>query len=133
LRLLAAAVVATAALIAPTAGAATGTSFTFGRGGGNILPYSASIAANGRVTVDGLYRRTLSRAKMRLLVATVRVQRFFGLPRKIACARTLPDVATLYVTVRSGSRTRTVTEHGGCNKRFNRVYAALQTAAGGGE
>ena len=89
MRLLASAAVATAALVAPTAGAATGTSFTFGRGGGN--------------------------------------------PRKIECAGTLPDVATLYVTVRSGPRARTVSEHGACNKRFNRVYAALQAAAGGGE
>ena len=40
----------------------------------------------------------------------------------------LPDFATLYVTVRSGDRVRTVTQRGSCNKRFIRVYVALADA-----
>ena len=39
----------------------------------------------------------------------------------------LPDIATLYVKV---GRARTVFEHGSCNRRFDRVYAALAKAVG---
>ena len=38
-----------------------------------------------------------------------------------------PDIATLYVKV---GRARLVTEHGACNRRFNRVYVALAKAVG---
>jgi len=128
-RALAVAIVASALLVAP-ASAAKGPSFAFGREGGNIVPTKVRIAASGRVTVDGRYLRTLSHAKLEALLAVALRQRFFVLPKTIVCPGQLPDFATLYVTVRSGARARTVSQRGNCNKRFIRVYVALQSAVG---
>ena len=124
------AVAVVAAALATSAVATTGPSFRFGRTGGNVVPADVRIAANGRVNVDGAYRRTLTQARLRILLRVALAQRFFALPQHIVCPNILPDFATLYVTVRSGSRVRTVTQRGGCNKRFIRVYDALSSAAG---
>ena len=124
------ALVAAALLAVPAAGGTTGPSFAFGRTGGNIKPLDVRIAPTGRVTVDGELRPALSKAKLRVLLGVALVQRFFALPRTIVCPAQLPDFATLYVTVRNGARVRTVTQRGGCNKRFIRVYDALWSAAG---
>ena len=128
MRALVAAAAAVATLAVAAANASTGPSFAFGRGGGNIVPSNTRIAATGKVTVDGEARGRLTQAKLRALLTVAVAQRFFALPRKIECPRTLPDLATLYVTVRTASRTRTVAEHGSCSKRFERVYAALAAA-----
>ena len=131
MRALAVALVASAVLAAPAASATSGPSFAFGRGGGNIRPTNVRIAASGRVTVDGKLRRTLAQAKLRALLRVALAQRFFALPREIVCPGQLPDFATLYVTVRNGSgAVRTVSQRGNCNKRFIRVYVALQSAVG---
>jgi hypothetical protein len=125
----AAAVAVLAALLASTAGAATTRpSFVFGRYGGNIIPTTIRIAATGRVSVDGARRGTLAQTKLRALLAVAVRERFFALPKKIVCPGQLPDFATLYVTVRDGTRIRTVTDRGNCHKRFLRVYVALQSA-----
>jgi hypothetical protein len=128
-RVLAIAVLA-AVLTAPAGATARGPSFAFGRGGGNVVPLDVRIATTGRVTVDGAYRRTLTQTRLRALLRVALDQRFFALPKHIVCPNLLPDFATLYVTVRTASRVRTVTQRGGCNKRFIRVYDALSTAAG---
>ena len=124
--------VAAAFLAAPAAGGTTSLSFAFGRLGGNIKPLDVRIGAAGRVMVDGEPRPpALSHAKLQTLLRVALAQRFFALPQKIVCPGQLPDFATLYVTVRNGSRAaRTVTQRGNCNKRFIRVYAALQSAVG---
>lgn len=131
MRTLAVALVAAASLAAPAASATNGPSFAFGRGGGNIMPLDVRIAASGRVTVDGKSQRTLTKARLQALLRLALAQRFFALPRQIVCPGQLPDFGTLYVTVRNGSgAARTVTQRGNCNKRFIRVYAALQSAVG---
>ena len=131
MRAIAVAVVASALLAAPAGTATGGPSFAFGRGGGNIMPLDVRIAASGRVTVDGKPKHTLTQARLQALLRLALSERFFALPRKIICPGQLPDFATLYVTVRNGSgAARTVTQHGNCNKRFIRVYAALQAAVG---
>jgi hypothetical protein len=119
---------AVAAAVTSAVLAATGPSFVFGREGGNIRPTTTRIAASGKIAVDGQPDGTLTQAKLRELLQVAVAQRFFALPRKIACPATLPDFATLYVTVRDGTRIRTVTQHGNCNRRFVRVYAALRAA-----
>jgi hypothetical protein len=121
---------AAAAILAAPAATANGPSFAFGRGGGNIVPMNVRIAADGRVWVDGQYRRTLARAKLQTLLRVALAERFFALSRTIVCPGQLPDFATLYVTVRTGSRAHTVAQRGNCNKRFVRVYVALQAAVG---
>ena len=125
------ALVAAAILAAPAGGGTSGPSFAFGRLGGNIKPLDVRIGAAGRVTVDGEPRPpALSHAKLQTLLRVALAQRFFALPQKIVCPGQLPDFATLYVTVRTGTRARTVTQRGNCNKRFIRVYVALQSAVG---
>jgi hypothetical protein len=110
-------VVAAAVAVAP--------SFVFGREGGNIIPLRAQIYRGGRVVVDGRPGRRLTRAKVTSLLRLAAAERFTRLPRRIECAGALPDIATLYVKV---GRARTVFEHGACNRRFDRVYTALQKA-----
>ena len=102
-------------------------SFVFGRAGGNVVPLRAQIYRGGRVVVDGRPGRRLTRAKVTSLLRLAAAERFSRLPRRIECAGTLPDIATLYVKVGAA---RTVFEHGSCNRRFDRVYAALQKAVG---
>jgi hypothetical protein len=102
-------------------------SFVFGREGGNVVPLRAAIYPGGRVVVNGRPGRRLTRAKVTALRRFAAAQGFAQLPRRIECAGALPDVATLYVKV---GRARTAFEHGSCNRRFDRVYAALAKAVG---
>jgi hypothetical protein len=106
---------------------ATSPSFVFGREGGNVLPLRAVIYPGGRVVVNGQPGRHLTRAKVTSLRRYAAAQGFAQIPRHIECPGVLPDIATLYVKV---GRARTVFQHGGCNRRFNRVYAALAKAVG---
>jgi hypothetical protein len=102
-------------------------SFVFGREGGNVVPLRAAIYPGGRVVVNGRPGRRLTRAKVTALRRFAAAQGFAQLPRRIECPGVPPDVATLYVKV---GRARTAVEHGSCNRRFDRVYAALAKAAG---
>jgi hypothetical protein len=102
-------------------------SFVFGRAGGNVVPMHAAIYPSGRVVVNGRPGRHLTRAKVTALRRYAAAQHFSQLPRRIECPGVLPDIATLYVKV---GRARTVSEHGSCNRRFDRVYAALAKAVG---
>jgi hypothetical protein len=118
-------VAALAATAAPGLAASAAQGFSFGRTGGNIRPLEARISATGRVVVDGKQSRTLTQAQVRTLRAVLLRERFSSLPTRIAC-RALPDVATRHVTAAG----KTVSVHGGCSARFDRVYAALARAAG---
>jgi hypothetical protein len=102
-------------------------SFVFGREGGNIVPLRAQIYPGGRVVVDGRPGRRLTRAKVTSLRRFAAAEGFSQVPRRIECPGTLPDVATRYVKVGAA---RTAFEHGSCNGRFERIYAALQKATG---
>jgi hypothetical protein len=115
------------ALVVAAAVAAAAPSFVFGREGGNVVPMRAAIYASGRVVVNGEARRPLTRTKVTALRRLAAAQHFSKLPRRIECPGVLPDIATLYVKV---GRARTVFQHGSCNRRFNRVYAALAKAVG---
>jgi len=57
-------------------------------------------------------------------------QRFFALPRRITCAGSLPDFASMFVKVSTPTRTRTVLVRGSCSTRFGAVLVALERAAG---
>ena len=102
-------------------------SFVFGRAGGNVVPLRAAIYPGGRVVVNGQPGRHLTRAKVTALRRYAAAQGFAQIPRHIECPGVLPDIATLYVKV---GRARTAFEHGSCNRRFDRVYAALAKAVG---
>ena len=125
-----------ALLVAVSPGrAATGTpSFAFGRTGGNIVPFTVAIRADGSLATSGPVRLAdrsaqLSGAQLAALVRVAEAQRFWSLRRVTICRGTLPDFAALFVTVRTASRTRTVRVRGDCSPRFNRTYRALAQAA----
>jgi hypothetical protein len=125
-----AAIAFTAAAQAGTRTAA-GPSFSFGRSGGSIRPLTMTIATSGVVKVGGVRRSTtVSPAKRQSLLALARNQGFFKLRALTACPGTLPDIATLFVTINSGGQLTTKRTHGSCGKRFNTVYLALVAAAG---
>src|ERR1051326_4132163 len=117
---------------------ATGTgtaSFAFGRTGGNILPFSVTIARNGHVTSHGAVKQanpnlTVSADVLRGLLRLAQAEGFFAMPQLIPCSRGLPDIASLFVTVKRSSGTKTVTVHGFCKARFNEVYDVLSAVAG---
>jgi hypothetical protein len=102
-------------------------SFVFGREGGNVVPLRAQIYPGGRVVVNGQPGRRLTRAKVTALRRYAAAQGFAKVPRRIECPGVLPDIATLYVKVGAA---RTAFMHGSCNRRFDRVYAALAKAVG---
>ena len=113
--------------VAIAAVVAASPSFVFGREGGNIVPLRAQIYPGGRVVVKGQPERHLTPAKVTALRRYAAAQGFSQLPRRIDCPGTNPDVATRYVKVGAA---RTAFEHGACNRRFERVYAALAKAVG---
>jgi hypothetical protein len=109
--------------------------FTFGRSGGNIMPFSVVIARDGRMTAHGAVKlanpqRPVSADALRGLLRLTQAEGFFSLPRTLSCTRTLPDVASLFVTVSRSSGTKTVAVHGGCKAGFNQIYAVLGAVAG---
>jgi hypothetical protein len=125
-----------AVLLAPAAhaaGAGTASSYSFGRVGGNIQPFTVRVAADGTVTSTGPVEPTrteVSAATRALIARVVTAQRFFALPARITCQDTLPDFAGNTVTVVAGGRKHTVVMRGACNTRFKRVYNALAAATG---
>jgi hypothetical protein len=121
-----------AALTASGAGAAERVSYVFGWNGGNVMPATLTIAADGHVTVVGPPKPQRLQVSASRLAATWKVvvdERFFAL-RSVNCPKTLPDFATEFITVRTATRAKTVRVHGGCSSRFAAVYAALKSDVG---
>jgi hypothetical protein len=115
------------ATLAPAAGAAPQTGFAFGRVGGNIIPYTVTIAPTGAVSARGpvtLGRRKLTQPQLAALRRSALVNAFVRLPAVTACPGTLPDVAATFIRVGS----RTVRVHGHCLARYERVWVALTRA-----
>jgi hypothetical protein len=111
----------------PAASASQQTGFAFGRSGGNIRPYTVTIAADGRVSVSGPVqagRTKLTQAQVGSLVKLAADVRFATLPKTTNCAGALPDVASTFVRVGA----RTVRVHGNCIPRYARLWKALGSA-----
>jgi hypothetical protein len=120
--------------VAGAGSAVTQPSFKFGRVGGNIQPFTVTIARDGSVTSTGpvqparhqLTARTLAR-----LAALASTEHFFALSQRINCAGSLPDFAYRSLTVStSATRTRTVLVRGDCRPGYTALYAALAAAVG---
>jgi hypothetical protein len=126
---LVAALVVAAALL-PSAAALPSPAFSFGRSGGNIPPLSVLISPSGLVVVNRVVTRKLAQARLVTLRRAVAEDGFYALPATIRCSGTLPDVAARHVTADRNGKTRTVSAFGGCNLRFELVYALLAKAAG---
>ena len=108
-------------------------SFAFGRTGGNIEPFTVTIARDGSVTTKGPVhplRLRLSAPVLAHLTSVATAQHFFTLRRQTVCPGTLPDFAFSFVTVRTASASRTVLVRGDCRPAFTKVYAALSGAVG---
>jgi hypothetical protein len=113
--------------LAPAAGASPQRGFAFGRLGGNIRPYTVSIAADGKVAVSGSAtagRMKLTAAQLATLNRAVTDARFGALPRATNCPGTLPDIAATFI--RFGAKT--VRVHGNCIARYARLFTALSRA-----
>jgi hypothetical protein len=117
------AILASGALAAP---ASAGT-IVFGRKGGNILPYTVTIAADGAVAARGAAQGVRPRLSPAAVTGLLRLARAEALAAgTTSCPGVLPDAASFWVRV--GGRTTTV--HGGCQPRFNELYAVLSAAVG---
>ena len=120
-------VAAIALLAAPPPALAAGPAYAFGREGGNIRPFTVTIAHDGQVLVSGAVTvggTHITAAELTTLTATAARARFSTLPTTTVCPGTLPDVAATWI--RAGSRT--VRVHGSCSARFTRVWNALAAA-----
>lgn len=103
------------------------TGFAFGRTGGNIMPFTISIATTGRVTATGaapVHANTVSKLRLANLNRAVLGAQFETMPAVTNCPSTLPDVASQVIRVGG----RTVRVHGGCVARFNRLWTAMSRA-----
>jgi hypothetical protein len=114
--------------LVPAAGASSRTGFAFGRIGGNIRPFTVTIAADGTAHASGAVtvgRKKLTPAQLAGLKHTAAVNSFVTLPAVTACPGTLPDVAATFIRVGA----RTVRVHGSCLVRYMRVWRALTGVA----
>lgn len=113
--------------LVPAAGATSKTGFAFGREGGNIMPFSVTIATSGKVTATGAapaHRTLLTEQQLANLNRVAFVVNFRTLRLITACPNTLPDIASEWIRVGA----RTVRVHGNCVTRFNRLWTALNRA-----
>lgn len=116
------AVLLAAALLLPAK-----TGFAYGRAGGNIIPFTVTIATTGAVRATGAapdHVATLTKQQLADLNRIAYDVRFATIPVVTACPDTLPDVAAQFIRVGG----RTVRVHGGCVRRFNKLWAALDRA-----
>lgn len=117
------------ALVLTACGAGTGTRaqpIRFGLTGGNIVGYTVSIAAGGRVSIRGrsaIGRRMLAVSRVSRLGREIKAAH---LARSRVCPGSIPDVAARFI--RAGGRTFTL--RGACEPRFQRVWSALLDAVG---
>jgi hypothetical protein len=112
---------------APAAATPT-TGFAFGRTGGNIRPFTVTIATTGAVTATGAaptHRATLTKQQLADLNRIAFTTQFNTLAAVTACKGTLPDVAAQFIRVGA----RTVRVHGSCLPKFNRLWRALNAAS----
>jgi hypothetical protein len=132
--------VVTVALAVPLAVVAGGSgrrqatpTFVFGRTGGNIVPAKVSIGRDGHVTTTGAVKTTLAQASVPLrngLARLARAEGFFTMPAFTACPGVNPDIASRFVTLTAGGKSRTVTVHGSCRATFEELYAVLSASVG---
>jgi hypothetical protein len=115
------------ALVPAAASASPQRSFTFGRLGGNIRPYTVTITSTGTVSVSGAAtagRTKLTGAQLAVLDRAVTEARFGALPPLTNCPGTLPDIASTFI--RFGAKT--VRVHGNCVARYTKLFTALAGA-----
>jgi hypothetical protein len=111
----------------PATGAVSPTGFAFGRNGGNIRPYTVTIANSGVVHVSGpvLVRRMHLTATQLLTLNRIATEtNFTTMAPATNCTGALPDVASTYVRVAA----HTVRVHGNCVPAYQRLLKALKSS-----
>jgi hypothetical protein len=119
--------VAFAAAVLASPAAAASPRYSFGRSGGNIAPFTVTIAPSGKVTVSGpakVGRTSLTPAQLAGLRAAISAAKLSTLPSRTICAGTLPDFASQFVTAGG----HTVFVRGSCAPSFRRAWFALVSA-----
>ena len=94
-------------------------SFVFGRTGGNIAPFSVSIARDGSVKAKGDIRkaslvRRVAPTKLDTLLARARAASFFAMRKFTRCSGSLPDYGAPFLRISTSAKSRTVTVRGDC-------------------
>jgi hypothetical protein len=116
-------VAAAAILVGPAASASPG--YSFGRAGGNIMPFTVTISAAGAVKVSGpvkVGRAHLTASRLASIDSAAVGLAWAQVPKM--CPGTLPDIASTWIKV----GTRTVSVHGSCSPVFTQAWNALTTA-----
>jgi len=109
--------------------------FAFGRTGGNIIPVTVTIAANGHVSTTGTQKLGLTQATVALrngLGKLAKAEGFWTMATFLSCGKINPDIASRFVTVTAAGKTRTVTARGTCFPAFEELYAVLSASVGAG-
>jgi hypothetical protein len=109
--------------------------FSFGRIGGNIIPFTVTIGKDGRVSTTGNQKLTLTFATSALrngLGKLAKAEGFWTESTTLNCGKVNPDVASRFVTVTQAGKTRTVTARGTCFPAFEELYAVLSASVGAG-
>ncbi|MBV8079792.1 MAG: hypothetical protein JO186_05375 [Actinobacteria bacterium] len=111
-----AAVLVSLVLAAPAAA-----SWSFGRTGGNIRPFTVTISAGGAVTANGatVGRTKLTAVQLRAVASAFKA--VASLPASTLCPHTLPDVAAQFLA----NGAKRVSVHGGCSASFTSTWNAL--------
>ena len=132
-----AALLAVLAVASPAAGGAPHVRkqqalFVFGRSGGSIRPFRASIAADGVVSVSGGVRRlgsvTLPRPALGGLQKLAQAVGFYSLPANINCPGP-GGFANEYIHVHTATRDKRVQEYGGCRPGFDQLFEVLKAVS----
>ena len=125
--------VASAAALAASGSSAASTTATplriaFGVTGGNIVPWQVTIEPTGRVRASRFMRPTRRRLALAKVVSLSRLVRqdFAAGLKSRDCSGTLPDIGSHFIRATG----RTVTVHGSCVPRFNRLWHTLGRAVG---
>jgi hypothetical protein len=111
----------------PAAAAVQPTGFAFGRLGGNIRPYTVTIANSGTVHTTGAVvvgRKHLTSPQLASLNRVATETQFATLPKATSCSGSMADIAATYVRVAA----RTVRVHGACLPRYQRLLKALEAS-----
>jgi hypothetical protein len=113
-------------------GPATIPAIAFGRSGGNIRPMEVDIYGDGTIAYQGA-ASPLTTTYTILPLAVLGLQHlaqaegFWSMPAVITSTHVLPDVASLFITVRAGcsTTTHTVRVRGGQSGGFMELYDTL--------
>jgi hypothetical protein len=108
---------------------------SFGRKRGNVRPFSVGVYADGTIAytsvAPAVTHYVISPEAVLGLERLATAEGFAAWPNTITATRGLPDVATLFVTLRAGcsSSTRTVDLQGGASlPAFGELFATLEAA-----